>query len=55
MTGTSRAGLLPALHAVTEDWPPGTTRESYLDGLDVLIGGYVQRFGHRDGRRPEGT
>ncbi|MFC9516099.1 TetR/AcrR family transcriptional regulator [Nocardiaceae bacterium NPDC056970] len=36
---------LPALHAVTPDWPSGTTRESYLDGLCVLIDGYVERFG----------
>lgn len=36
---------LPALHAVTGDRPlAATTRETYLDGLDVLIDGYVARF-----------
>ncbi|QSE72419.1 TetR/AcrR family transcriptional regulator (plasmid) [Rhodococcus sp. PSBB049] len=40
---------LPALHAVAADWPSGTTRDDYLDGLQILIEGYLARFG---GARP---
>ncbi|WP_430333926.1 TetR/AcrR family transcriptional regulator [Rhodococcus sp. ACT016] len=39
---------LPALHAVAENWPSGTTRESYVEGLRVLADGYVARFGDAD-------
>ncbi len=36
---------LPALHAVAEDWPSGTTREDYIDGLQIMIEGYLARYG----------
>ncbi|WFR73745.1 hypothetical protein P9209_09325 [Prescottella defluvii] len=39
---------MPALHAVAENWPSGTTRESYVEGLRVLVDGYVARFGDAD-------
>ncbi len=32
---------LPVLSEVLEDWPGGTTTESYLEGLEVLISGYM--------------
>ncbi|RAL35132.1 TetR/AcrR family transcriptional regulator [Rhodococcus sp. AQ5-07] len=32
---------LPVLSEVLEDWPGGTTTESYLEGLEVLISGYT--------------
>ena len=35
---------LPALNEVLEDWPVGTTTENYLEGLEVLIAGYLRRF-----------
>ncbi|MGC0366180.1 AcrR family transcriptional regulator [Rhodococcus sp. 27YEA15] len=45
------AGELPTLKAVLEDWPQGTTQQHYLEGLDILIDGYIARFGREsDGR-----
>lgn len=35
---------LPTLNAITADWPMGTTREAYLDGLDALMTGYRRAF-----------
>ena len=37
----NRAEKLPVLSEVLEDWPGGTTTESYLEGLEVLISGYM--------------
>ncbi|MFD1812292.1 TetR/AcrR family transcriptional regulator [Rhodococcus gannanensis] len=39
------AQRLPALNAITANWPMGTTRDTYLDGLDALIAGYCRAFG----------
>ncbi|MGG7099843.1 TetR/AcrR family transcriptional regulator [Rhodococcus sp. 24CO] len=33
---------LPVLSEVLEDWPVGTTTDGYLEGLDILIGGYLR-------------
>ncbi|MFE4500025.1 TetR/AcrR family transcriptional regulator [Rhodococcus sp. NPDC056743] len=33
---------LPVLSEVLEDWPVGTTADGYLEGLDILISGYLR-------------